>query len=64
LFLTLSAPDASGLPGFEVKGDVLFNISPPDRLSLRVVPRRVVYESCSRKASICAQLITAESLAG
>ena len=29
-----------------------------------VVPRRVVYESCSRKAGICAQLITAESLAG
>ena len=31
---------------------------------LEVVPRRVVYESCSRKAGICAQLITAESLAG
>lgn len=34
LFLTLSAPEVSGLPGFEVTGDALFNISPPDRLSL------------------------------
>ena len=29
-----------------------------------VASRGVVYESCSRKAGICAQLITAESLAG
>ena len=34
------------------------------RQPIPVVPRRVVYESCSRKAGICAQLITAESLAG
>jgi hypothetical protein len=56
----------------------LLNVRPPAAVRCRlrlfpllaanavegVVPRRVVYESCSRKAGICAQLITAESLAG
>jgi hypothetical protein len=34
LFLALSAAEASQLPDYQVTGDALFNLSPPDRLSL------------------------------